>query len=318
MTLAVHILALLLAAAGPEPAEATEEVWSVVTVLPGSTMSTLAERFRVPEESLRAWNELDNGEPEVGRRLRVHSVVREQERFRLRFSVKEETTWRAIADRYELPLRTLLALNKRTRGGTISKGRRVTVYVPRDRWNGQWLDGGLQLEERPGLKVKDPVLAWGRPVVVRTLEDVADRIHERYPGSAVVVGDLSRANGGRLPPHSSHRGGLDADLGFFIPGEPFTVKFKHTKPSGLDVERTWFLVHSLLQSGRVKRILVDWYLQAALYDEAKRTGATPEQLDAWFQYPARRWKKTGIIRHYKGHKNHLHVRFAVPEGEVVL
>ncbi len=174
--------------------------WSIHTVLPGDTVGCLAQRYLVTGEELRDWNGPFGDEPEVGRRLKVLSSVPSVERFRLRFKVKQETTWRALADRYQLPPKTLLELNKRKIGGKLPAGKRVTVYVTRDRWNKAWLDGGVQLTERPGLKVKEPKWSWGRPVAVRTIEAVADAIAEEFPGSSMVVGDLSYRRGGVSPP----------------------------------------------------------------------------------------------------------------------
>lgn len=313
----VHILAVAMLLQAPGDQQPAPR-WSIHTVLPGDSVSRLAGRYSVPADKLRAWNELSDTEPEVGRRLRVLSSVRSVERFRLRFKVKKETSWRALANRYQIHPRTLLALNKRKKGGKIPVGKRVVVYVTKDRWNRTWLDGGILLEERPGLKVKEAKWSWGRPVTVRTIEHVADAIATAFPGSAMVVGDLSYKRGGAFPPHDSHRGGLDADIGFFLPDEPFTFKFKHKKPGDIDARRTWFLVRSLLETKRVKKVLVDWYIQSALYKQAQSEGVSEKQLEEWFQYPRKRWKEGGIIRHYKGHKNHLHIRFIEPEDGVLL
>ncbi len=304
---------------GPgDPTAESAPRWSIHTVLPGDTVGRLAKRYSVDPAKLRAWNELSSGKLVVGRRLKVFSAVRSVERFRMRFKVKKETTWRSLANRYQMRPKTLLALNKKKSDGKVPVGKRVTVYVTKDRWNRTWLDGGILLEDRPGLMVKEAKWSWGRPVAVRTIEVVADAIADKFPGSAMVVGDLSYQRGGAFPPHDSHRGGLDADIGFFLPDEPFTVRFRHKKPKDIDAQRTWFMVRSLLETKRVEKVLVDWYIQSALYEEAKRDGISQEQLDAWFQYPRKRWIEEGIIRHYKGHKNHLHIRFIEPEDGVLL
>jgi LysM repeat protein len=313
----VHVMMVASLLQGPAVTP-PDPKWSIVTVLPGDTLPSLATRFGVDPAALAAWNPQAPDPLSVGTRLRVLSTVPSVERFRMRYTLPSPTTWQALANRYKLPLKTLLALNRRSSGGRVKAGTRVTVYVTRDRWNGAWLDGGLQLQERPGLKVKEPRWSFGRPVAIRTLEQVADAIAERYPGSAMVVGDLSLKHGGRFKPHTSHRGGLDADFGFFLPDEPFTMKFTHKKPGQIDAERTWFMVRTLLESGRVKRILVDWYIQSALREQARLEGASDEQLNEWFQYPRKRWQKEGVIRHYKGHKNHFHIRFAESESEVIL
>jgi LysM repeat protein len=319
MTGLLQMLAVAILLQGPvDPSSDSAPRWSIHTVLPGDSIERLAKRYSVDGGKLRAWNDLSGSKLVVGRRLKVLSAVRSVERFRMRYKVRKETTWRALANRYQMRPKTLLALNKRKGGGKVPVGKRVTVYVTKDRWNRTWLDGGILLEERPGLKVKEAKWSWGRPVAVRTIEVVADAISDAFPGSAMVVGDLSYQRGGAFPPHDSHRAGLDADIGFFIPNEPFTMKFKHKKPGDIDAQRTWFLVRSLLETKRVQKILVDWYIQSALYEQAKSEGISEEQLEEWFQYPRKRWEQEGTIRHYKGHKNHLHIRFIEPEDGVLL
>jgi hypothetical protein len=311
---------LLFLAAGSAAQEAPPAaVWSIHTVLPGDTFVTLGQRFGVAAEELAGWNGLEaDVDLRVGRRLRVFSTVLGRERFRMRTRIKKETTWGRLADLYELPKGTLLALNRRRRGHQVRVGLLVTVYVTKDRWNGLWLDGGVQLASGPGLIVKHPEWAWGRPVTVRSLEGVGVAVDGQFPGSSMVVGDLSKKRGGYFPPHKGHRGGLDADIGLFVVDQPHTLKFRPLKPQQMDAVRTWFLVEQLLLSGRVKRILLDWHLQRSLYKEAQAQGVAPEKLKEYFQYPAKRWKKKGVVRHYKGHRNHLHVRFVESEGEAIL
>ena len=310
---------LVLAFLADGPAElASPPSWSVVTVLPGDVLADIAQRFAVSAQELREWNSLEHDTLQVGRRLKVYSPVSGEERLRMRFKVKEDTSWRELSRRYGLTVKTLLALNRRKRGGKITQGQRVTVFIPKSRWNKLFLDGGIQLQDGPGLLVKHPEWAWGRPVTVRTIEEVAAGLAGQFNGSKVVVGDLSKKRGGRFPPHKGHKGGLDADIGLFLVDQPFTVKFKNAAPDTIDLERTWFLVRTLLETGRVERLLLDWGLQRLLYRHAQSLETPPELLKEYFQYPAKRWEKKGVIRHYKGHKNHLHVRFLEPVEEAIL
>lgn len=290
----------------------TEDVapgWSIITVMPGDSAASLAKRFEVTPSQLAKWNGAGLEGLVVGRRLRVFSRVKGEERFRTRVKGRPGMTWRGLARDYGLPLDVLLKLNGRKRGGKVREGRRIKLYVAKSRWRWLRLDGGIQLQSGTGVVVKHPKWAWGRPVTVRTIEEVGRKLAGKFEGSAIVVGDLSKEGGGRFPPHKGHKGGLDADLGLFKPDEPFTVKFKHLKPTQIDAERTWFMLKSFIETGRVDRILVDWRLQSALYDRAKKEGLSSERVDEWLQYPARRWKQKGIIRHYDGHKNHIHIRF---------
>ena len=304
---------------GELPDRAAAPAWSVITVMPGEDPGVIAARFRVGVDALRSWNPGMDDAPPRGTRLRVLSVRREEERFRMNWRARRRVSVRWVAEHFELPEHQLRMFNGwRGRKRSVAQGERVRVYVKRSRWPGGYLDGGVQLADGPGIKVKHPEWAWGRPAAVRTLEALGAALAEAFPGSVLVVGDISWEGGGRFPPHKSHREGLDADLGLFRTGEPWKLRFTNTGPDELDAERTWWLVHRLIESGRVERILVDWSLQRPLHEEARRRGVAPERLEEWFQYPRRRWKSEGLIRHYKGHRHHLHVRFVEPEGEALL
>ena len=47
-----------------------------------------------------------------------------------------------------------------------------------------------------------------------------------------------------------------------------------------------------------------------LYEQARAEGATAEALDTWFQYPAGDRAMHGILRDWRGHDDHFHVRFS--------
>lgn len=301
----------------PEPGDTS--VWSVVTVLPGESIDAIATRFQVGLDALRDWNPNLEERPSWGARIRILSAHREEERFRMNWRARTRVSVAWLARHFELSVAQLRMLNKWRRGKTtVAEGERVRVYVKRSRWPGGYLDGGVQLADGPGVKVKHPKWAWGRPVTVRTLEAAGAALAEAFAGTLVVVGDLSKPRGGYFPPHKSHREGLDADIGLFRKGEPWKLRFTNVTPDELDAERTWWLIHHLIKTGRLVRVLVDWSLQRPLYEEALRQGVPEETLAEWFQYPRRRRENEGLIRHYKGHKHHLHIRFVELEGEAIL
>ncbi|MFH1533274.1 MAG: penicillin-insensitive murein endopeptidase [Pseudomonadota bacterium] len=303
----------------PMDAPAPGMAWSAVTVLPGEDLADIAARFQVPPDALRSWNPGVESVPSWGTRLRVHSLHREEERFRMAWRARQRVSVRWVSQRFELPEHQLRMLNRWRKGKTIvAEGERVRVYVKRSRWPGGYLDGGVQLADGPGVKVKHPEWAWGRPAAVRTIEAVGAALAEAFPGSILVVGDLSRKGGGAFPPHKSHREGTDADIGLFRLGEPWKIRFTDVTPDALDAARTWWLLRRLIDTGRVERILVDWSLQRLLFEEALRQGVPEELLGEWFQYPRSRWTPEGLIRHYKGHRHHLHLRFVEPADAVIL
>lgn len=314
----IALFSVLSAASADTPGDAVAPVWSVVTVLPGETVESVASRFEVAADDVRQWSRLDSLEAPAGTRLAILSTVSEEERFKMTFRVKTDTTWQALAKRYEMPLDVLFKANGLRRGRQVNKGRRVTVYVKKSRWNRLFLDGGVQLVDGPGVVVKHPEWAWGRPVTVRAIEEAGALVAQRFEGAALVVGDISKRRGGVFKPHKAHKGGLDADIGLFVLEEPYRERFRHVKPSELDAKRTWFVVKLLIDTGRVERVLLDWYLQAVLYKHAQEAGVAPEVLEDLFQYPAKRWREKGLIRHWPGHKHHLHFRFVEQEGVPLL
>jgi hypothetical protein len=293
--------------------------WQVTTVLPLDTWESVAEEHDVDVDELMTWNpQLSDGELSQGVRLRVCSDEPLEERFLARIGVSEDTTWVELAVEYDLPLDALLALNRRRAGGNVAEGAVVYVYVPKTRWTRKTLDGPVQLESGEGIVVKHPQWAWGRPVTVRTLQALGKGFQAAFPGESVIVGDLSKKRGGSFPPHTSHKGGLDADLGLFSTPPREGVRFFNLTADEVDVDRLWFVVRWLLESGRVTKILLDWSLQGPLYERAVQDGLSPQLLEEWFHYPFPRRTPRGLIQHYPGHRHHIHVRFLEPDDEVIL
>ena len=75
------------------------------------------------------------------------------------------------------------------------------------------------------------------------------------------------------------------------------------------------LFQSWLENDRVEAIFLDYSLQEPLYREARRRGASREELSQWIQYPRGRTHPLGIVRHYPRHRDHAHVRFVCPDTD---
>jgi murein endopeptidase len=131
----------------------------------------------------------------------------------------------------------------------------------------------------------------------------------------MVVHDISRRWGGRLRPHRSHRRGTDVDIQLQL--SPPSKKYLRATPRTLDITATWFIISKLLATRDVVYIFIDYRLQRVLHRHAKASGASRELLEA-FQYPRGRHRRQGIIRHTRGHADHMHVRFKrVPTNRIV-
>lgn len=169
----------------------------------------------------------------------------------------------------------------------------------------------VQLQPGPGYVIKREAHAWGTPRTVTAIRAAVKRYLDRgLGGPDVHVGDISLRTGGPFPPHLSHQDGRDVDVGYVLQGESAdVVRFVTATRGRLDVVRTWALLEAFVGTERVRYIFVDYGLQRLLHDYAAQQGVTPERLGALFQYPNGSAASRGVIRHWRGHANHFHVRF---------
>lgn len=186
------------------------------------------------------------------------------------------------------------------------------------------LIGGVPLEEGAELRLRWPDgPRWALPDLVSLLERAARRVHGLFPGSVLLVGDLSRREGGALVGHMSHESGRDADVGFYYADpEGHVVRTEQllpVRPSGsvvseahlhFDEARNWALVESFLIDPlvRVQRIFVAEPLKEKLLDFARRHGAP----DAVIARAAAALRQPGSG---PSHDDHFHVRIACPRGQ---
>ena len=176
---------------------------------------------------------------------------------------------------------------------------------------GNTMAEAVQLEDGPGYVVKKPVFAWGTPRTVAAIRQ-AVRIYSTNVrgGPDVHVGDISKRDGGPFPPHLSHQTGRDVDIGYVLMGPQADVKrFVTTTRHSLDRERTWELLRAMIETDAVGYIFLDYGLQRLLYEYALDDGEDPAYLARVFQYPRGSRAAHGMIRHWRGHGDHFHVRF---------
>jgi hypothetical protein len=177
------------------------------------------------------------------------------------------------------------------------------------------LENAVLARSTPGLFVRSRE-AWGTPEVVARLRRVAQEVEALYPGRGdLIVTDISRRKGGHLRPHRTHQNGQDVDLLLYRnrPG-PSARAFDE-----IDVERLWALLSALRTPGTAELVLVDRGVQARLYAYARDVvGVSEAELAALFEYPRTGRRARGeakpFVRHARGHRTHLHVRFHSPEA----
>ncbi len=232
--------------------------------------------------------------------------------------VKKGNTPKQVANLYGVDLDDLLAYNFLLAKDKLDVGDLVEVPLPVTKNdtrsvgtpNAGKLVAGEQMPPGPGYIVRNPALAYATSETITSIIKCVAHVQRRFSGTHdMVVGHLSKKGGGKLFPHKSHQSGRDVDLSYYHASiEP--EKFFVATQDNLDVTRTASFVQCLVDSGQVKYIFIDTYIQKILYKHFDKKGATAEFLTTVFQYPAEEGKQLGIIRHEKGHDDHMHVRFA--------
>lgn len=168
----------------------------------------------------------------------------------------------------------------------------------------------VQLAAGPGYVVKRPSLAWGTPRTVQALRQALRDFRRMHPDAPEVhVGDLSKREGGPLPPHVSHQSGRDIDIGYVLQGAlAHRTRFITATQRNLDPQRSFDLLRAFLDTGEVAYVFMNYEQQAMLYEHAQSQGVPTSELEEIFQYPRGRGAMQGIVRHWKGHDDHFHVR----------
>lgn len=215
-----------------------------------------------------------------------------------------------------------------------SQTDRLPPHVPIDRSNdpnasislgnvttGSLIQGKALPSDGLGFKILPKTLTrgyfYGTDGLIDAIQSAADVVAEKYPGSTLWVGNLSREVGGDIEPSVSHNSGRDVDLAFYacdLVGEPVdTGRFVRFDADGksedyqtqvfFDSKRNWALVRALLTntSVQVQHIFIADWLKQLLLDYAIRSGE-----DADLVFRAERVLEEP--RDSSPHAEHFHVR----------
>ena len=148
-------------------------------------------------------------------------------------------------------------------------------------------DGGLlfnpvAMPEGALWKIRNPHETFATAETIEFITSAIEAVEARHPGSPrLVIGDISRPDGGRLNRHRSHQAGRDADIGFYFRSGD-AADFKRPGRNELDVPRTWTFVRALVTDTDIQRIFVDRAVQRVLYAHALAEGEDREWLDDIF------------------------------------
>ena len=197
----------------------------------------------------------------------------------------------------------------------------LSVGYPNDGWQrrAKRLKPSRYVKIKPGSQTK----SYGHPALVLMLERSAKDLGKVAPGSVLMVGDLSDANGGRLLGHHSHQSGRDADVVFYALDEngrrtilDHYVKFgadgKAVDGSGyvFDDWRNWLLVQSWVRDKRagLSHIFISRPLRQRLITYASKQDGFKKyvpEVSALLKQP----------EDAEPHDDHFHVRVSCPQDQ---
>lgn len=301
-------------------------VWEHV-VAPGEHLGLIAGRYGVLSKDLVDLNPELSGNPNlirVGQKLKVCPEIAPRDMIEVKHVVAKGEHLAGIAKQYHLTLEELMEFqsDRIADPNKIRVGQELVMWVegdiklgfrPEDLANRKHTGKRptVQLPRSKDYVVKRPRLAYGTERTIHLLQSAIRRYNLRAGGGPKVrVGDLSKKGGGRLEPHLSHRDGTDVDVGLIMAGEDRdAIRFRVAREDNLDVHRTWLLVQAFLETGHVRYIFLDYKIQERLYHHAKKLGVSEKKLDEYFQYPRGVGRNHGIVRHWRSHRGHIHVRF---------
>ncbi|MEM9462260.1 MAG: penicillin-insensitive murein endopeptidase [Myxococcota bacterium] len=230
----------------------------------------------------------------------------------------------ALASRWGMLRRDLVRLNPQLRGqDRVAAGVRLRVYeydaqLPTQSVgspNNGRLRHGLPMPEGPYWTLRERrTRAFGARNAVLAMVAAFNRYGESFDDAPPVsVGELSYRRGGRALPHRSHRTGRDVDLGYVLTPGSEGKYWKRANVDNFDVEKNWVLIQSLVETGEVQQIFISSRLQRLLRPLA-REQLSDEEFARYFWVTGGGEDQSPILRHWDGHRDHMHVRFRCEDG----
>jgi len=310
------------------------------TVIPGETLESIATRYGASRRDICKYNRIPCDKPLLlGSELTLvaHRWPLPQQNFEYTTEMGEDS-WEELASRFDTSVDRLRLYNP-----DIEKpvpGTKITIWadpqisrrenaanpphinIPTGALshgspNDGWLENGIRLPESRDYQRRSTWLLFGSTHTLEVLVNAIARFrHEYHFDGMLVLSDISQKSGRLLRPHKSHQSGRDIDIWLpTIKGayKDFYLRAdRKPKPPEVHWLAAWALAKSLIDTGEVRYIFLNYGVQEKLFQAAQQLGATEQELDMIQWTPGvseDNRRNPGIIRHAMGHTGHMHVRF---------
>lgn len=294
------------AATASEPIDTPKVSWTTVSAVDHSTPRTPTLASSLVEAS----SPVGAVDPEG-----LHEVF---------WTVDADESLDAIASRWGLLPNELVRLNPELRGeDRVTTGMHLRVFehdaqAPTQSVgspNKGRLRHGLPMPEGPYWKLRERrTRAFGTRNSVRAMVTAFNRYGETFEDAPPIsVGELSYRRGGRALPHRSHRTGRDVDLGYVLVPGAEGKHWKRADAGNFDVEKNWVLIKALVETGEVQQIFISSRLQRLLRPIARQE-LSDEEFARYFWVSGHDSEEGPILKHWDGHRDHMHVRFRCEDG----
>jgi len=143
---------------------------------------------------------------------------------------------------------------------------------------------------------------YGIPETIAALKWIGYEWAKLYPHVRMYIGDISQMGGGNIPPHKSHRIGLDVDVQLWINGKRIRVGYEKPVP-GKSKAKSRIIESKAYQSQR--RYVRDFVkvIKSNPYLPIRQIG---------FRDLALIKETKNLVQDWEGHYKHLHLRFCMP------
>ncbi|MFX0198363.1 MAG: penicillin-insensitive murein endopeptidase, partial [Candidatus Hodarchaeota archaeon] len=143
---------------------------------------------------------------------------------------------------------------------------------------------------------------YGVPETIAALKWIGKEWNKLHPTVRMHIGDISQIGGGKIPPHKSHRMGIDADVHLRINGKRIVVGYEKPIPGDPDAKPR-IIEYKIYQSQR--RYVRDFV------NIVKRNPYLPIR-QIGFRDLTLKKETNNLVQDWERHIRHLHLRFCLP------